>query len=216
VTKPSRSLLDPIDRLSEILFGLIMVLTFTGSLSVAEAGREDVRTMLAAALGCNVAWGIIDAILFLMGALAERSQNLRALTTVRASSDPAMGRRAVADALPPVVAAVMTDDELDTIRRRLMSSASVPDQARLDGRAWLDALGIFVLVVVTTFPVVIPFLISDNALRALRVSNAIAMVMLFVTGYVFARLTGRRPWVVGALMILLGGALVGITIALGG
>jgi len=42
--------LEPIDRLSEVLFGLIMVLTFTGSLSVAEAGREDVRTMLAGAL----------------------------------------------------------------------------------------------------------------------------------------------------------------------
>jgi VIT1/CCC1 family predicted Fe2+/Mn2+ transporter len=209
-------LLDPIDRLSEILFGLIMALTFTGSLSVAQAGREDVRTMLAGALGCNVAWGIIDAILFLMGALAERSQSLNALKAVRASSDPATGRRFVADALPPVVAAVMTDDELDSIRRRLMASESVPDQARLDGRALLDAVGIFLLVVVTTFPVVIPFLMSDNALRALRLSNAIAMAMLFVTGYLFARLTGRRPWVVGALMILLGGALVGITIALGG
>jgi VIT1/CCC1 family predicted Fe2+/Mn2+ transporter len=216
VAKPSHSLLDPIDRLSEILFGLIMALTFTGSLSVAQAGREDVRTMLAGALGCNVAWGIIDAILFLMGTLAERSQSLKALKAVRTSSDPAMGRRFIADALPPVVAAVMTDDELDSIRRRLMASGSVPDQARLDGRALLDAVGIFLLVVVTTFPVVIPFLISDDALRALRLSNAIAMVMLFVTGYLFARLTGRRPWVVGALMILLGGALVGITIALGG
>ena len=38
-----------------------MVLTFTGSLSVAEAGRDDVRTMLIGALGCNLAWGIIDA-----------------------------------------------------------------------------------------------------------------------------------------------------------
>jgi VIT1/CCC1 family predicted Fe2+/Mn2+ transporter len=216
VAKPSHSLLDPIDRLSEILFGLIMALTFTGSLSVAQAGREDVRTMLAGALGCNVAWGIIDAILFLMGTLAERSQSLKALKAVRTSSDPAMGRRFIADALPPVVAAVMTDDELDSIRRRLMASGSVPDQARLDGRALLGAVGIFLLVVVTTFPVVIPFLISDDALRALRLSNAIAMVMLFVTGYLFARLTGRRPWVVGALMILLGGALVGITIALGG
>ena len=53
--------LDPIDRVSEVLFGLIMVLTFTGSLSVAEAGHSEVRTMLVGALGCNLAWGIIDA-----------------------------------------------------------------------------------------------------------------------------------------------------------
>ena len=57
----SKRVLEPIERVSEVLFGLIMVLTFTGSLSVAEAGREDVRTMLIGALGCNLAWGIIDA-----------------------------------------------------------------------------------------------------------------------------------------------------------
>ena len=55
--KSSNRALEPMDRLSEILFGLIMVLTFTGSLSVAEVGREDVRLMLIGALGCNLAWG---------------------------------------------------------------------------------------------------------------------------------------------------------------
>jgi hypothetical protein len=36
----SKRVVSPIDRVSEVLFGLIMVLTFTGSLSVAEAGRD--------------------------------------------------------------------------------------------------------------------------------------------------------------------------------
>ncbi len=44
------SVLDPIDRISEVLFGLIMVLTSTGTLSVATAGRADVKTMILAAL----------------------------------------------------------------------------------------------------------------------------------------------------------------------
>ena len=35
--KSSRRVLQPNERISEVLFGLIMVLTFTGSLSVAEA-----------------------------------------------------------------------------------------------------------------------------------------------------------------------------------
>ena len=78
-SKPSRRVLDPIDRISEVLFGLIMVLTFTGSLSVAEAGRDDVRTMLIGALGCNLAWGIIDAMLYLMGCLAEKGRDLHDL-----------------------------------------------------------------------------------------------------------------------------------------
>ena len=53
-----RRVLDPVDRASEILFGLIMVLTFTVSLNVTEAGRSDVRAMLVGALGCNLAWGL--------------------------------------------------------------------------------------------------------------------------------------------------------------
>ena len=80
--------LDPIDRVSEVLFGLIMVLTFTGSLSVAESGRDDVRAMLVGALGCNLAWGIIDAILYLMGCRAEKSRDLATFRTVREATDP--------------------------------------------------------------------------------------------------------------------------------
>src|SRR6188508_2812276 len=86
--KTSKRVLDPIDRVSEILFGLIMVLTFTGSLSVAEAGREDVRAMLIGALGCNLAWGIIDGVLFLMGSLAEKGRGLLTFRAVRKTTDP--------------------------------------------------------------------------------------------------------------------------------
>src|SRR5512145_3364575 len=76
-TRPRR-VLDPAERISEVLFGLIMVLTFTGSLSIVDAEREDIRAMLIGALGCNIAWGLIDGILYMMGSLAERGRNLAA------------------------------------------------------------------------------------------------------------------------------------------
>jgi hypothetical protein len=199
----TRSALDPIDRLSEILFGLIMVLTFTGSLSVVQAGREDVRTMLIGALGCNIAWGLIDAI-------------LRAWDTARQSADPQVGRQAVADALPPVVASVLTADELESVRQRLIALPEPLRRLYLDGATWRGALAVFLLVVVVMFPVALPFMFISDAVRALRVSNLVAIVMLFAVGFAFARQTGHRPWVVGALMVLLGVALVSITIALGG
>src|SRR5512144_3406487 len=93
----SKRVLDPIDRVSEVLFGLIMVLTFTGALSVAEAGREDVRAMLVGALGCNLAWGIIDGILYLMGSLAERSRGLLAFRAMRRAESPQSAQRIIAD-----------------------------------------------------------------------------------------------------------------------
>jgi hypothetical protein len=64
---PAKRVLDPSDRIAEVLFGLIMVLTFTGSLSIIEAGRDDVHAMLIGALGCNLAWGVIDGVFYLMG-----------------------------------------------------------------------------------------------------------------------------------------------------
>jgi hypothetical protein len=56
-------LLDPIDRISEILFGMIMAVTIIGSLSIATAGQTQVRTVTLSALGCNLAWGLVDAVM---------------------------------------------------------------------------------------------------------------------------------------------------------
>src|SRR5207253_2197035 len=94
-TKPSKHVLQPSDRIAEVLFGLIMVLTFTGSLSVAEADRAEVRTMLIGALGCNTVWGIIDGILYLMGCLAEKGRGLQIFRAVRKATDPKAGQRLI-------------------------------------------------------------------------------------------------------------------------
>jgi len=212
----SKRVLEPIDRVSEILFGLIMVLTFTGSLSVAEAGREDVRTMLIGALGCNLAWGIIDAALYLMASLAERGRAVLTFRAVRNAVDPQHAHRLIADALPPLLASILAPAELASMHERLKQLPEPPEGARLDKQDWLGALGVFLLVFFSTLPVVIPFLIVPSAVRALRISNAIAIVMLFITGFAYGRMTGRHPWLIGFSVVILGVALVGLTMALGG
>jgi len=207
---PFRRVLEPIDRTSEILFGLIMVLTFTGSLSVAQAGRDDVRAMLIGALGCNLAWAIIDAVFYLMGCLEEKNRDL---VTARTE----LGRAVIADSLPPLVAAVVQPSELESMRLRLNELPELPDHPRLDGDDWRAAVGVFLLVFLVTFPVTIPFMVMPHAVSALRVSNTIAIAMLFAMGYAAGRRGGRRrPWLMGVAMVILGAALVGLTIALGG
>ena len=193
-----------------------MVLTFTGSLSVAEAGRDDVRTMLIGALGCNLAWGIIDGVLYLMGCLADKGRGLLTFRALRKATDPSDARRLIVDALPPVVGSVLTQAELEAVRQRLMQLPEPPTQAKLRKDDWLGAVGVFLLVFLCTFPVAIPFLLMRSAGPALRVSNAIAIVMLFLTGYAFGRMTGRHPWLVGISIVILGSILVGLTMALGG
>ena len=213
---PSKRALDPVDRVAEVLFGLIMVLTFTGSLSVAEAGRDDVRAMLVGALGCNLAWGIIDAILYLMGSLAERSRRLMTLRAVRGAETPERARALLADALPPDIASIVEPAELEGMRARLARLPDPPVRARVTKEDWTGAAAVFLLVFLSTFPVVIPFIVMRNAMPAMRVSNAIAVAMLFMTGYTYGRLTGYRPVGMGIAMVALGMVLVGITMALGG
>jgi hypothetical protein len=214
--RSSKRVLEPIDRISEVLFGLIMVLTFTGSLSVAEADRAEVRTMLIGALGCNMVWGIIDAVLYLMGCLSEKGGNLMIYRAVRGAADPGQAQRLIADALPPIVAGVLESAELESIHRRLKQLPEPPARAHLQKDDWLGALGVFFLVFLSTFPVVIPFLLMRDAGPALRTSNGIAIAMLFLAGYAYGKRVERGSWLTGAFMVVLGSVLVGLTMALGG
>jgi hypothetical protein len=215
-SKLSKRVLEPNDRLSEILFGLIMVLTFTGSLSVAEVGREDVREMLVGALGCNLAWGIIDAVFYLMACLAEKGRNLQTFLAVRRATDAGLAHRLIADALPPAVTSVLRPTDLEQMRLRLLQLPEPAGRTHLGKDDWLGALASFFLVFLSTFPVTIPFMLMDDAVRAMRASNAIAVVSLFVAGYAFGRISGRHPLAFGIGMVVFGLALVGMTIALGG
>jgi VIT1/CCC1 family predicted Fe2+/Mn2+ transporter len=214
--KTSKRVLEPIDRVSEVLFGLIMVLTFTGSISVAEAGRDDVREMLVGALGCNLAWGIIDGLFYLMGCLAERSRNLKAYQALRKAGDPQSGQRLIAEALPPLIASILQPAELELMRTRLVQLPPPPERARLQKDDWLGAVGVFLLVFLSTFPVVVPFIFMQQLQPAMRVSNVVAIALLLVSGYAFGRITGRSPWVMGISMVFVGALLVAVTIALGG
>ena len=214
--KSSKRVLDSFDRVSEVLFGLIMVLTFTGSLSVAQAGRDDVRGMLIGALGCTLAWGLIDAVLYLMGCLAEKGRDLKTFRAVRETTNSGKAQRLIADSLPSVIAAILQPEELASLHQRLQQLPEPPERARLGQDDWLGALGVFLLVFIAMLPVVIPFIFMHNAIVALRVSNVIAIGMLFLTGCAFGRCAGRDPWRMGVAMVVLGVVLVGITMVLGG
>ena len=91
-----------------------------------------------------------------------------------------------------------------------------PEPARLRKADWVGAATVFVLVFLSTFPVVIPFLFMRHAASALLVSNAIATGLLFLVGCAFGRLTSRQPLRVGIAMVLLCVLLVGLAKALGG
>ncbi len=210
-----KRLLDPIERSSEVLFGLIMVLTFTGSFRVSGADHDSVDRMLLAALGCNLAWGIIDAIFYLIATLSQRGHNLTLLRDVQAASAE-RGRLLISDAISDDLSTVLTETEIESIRSRMATLPSRGTHARLRRSDYFAALGVFLLVFLSTLPVVLPFVFMRHPVRALRVSNLIAVIMLFLTGLAYGKHAGYRSWHVGLLMVVVGVAMVALTIVLGG
>ncbi len=206
--------LDPIDRISEILFGLIMALTFTVTLDAATADDGEVRSMLLAALGCNIAWGLVDGVMYLSMGLVERAHALRLMRDLRAS-DATTGRSMLKDAVPPVVAATLDDAELDRIRT-MLDQVELPARPRVRADDVLGGLAVATLVFLSTFPVALPFAFIDDPATALRTSNGVALLLLFVAGIALGRYGGIRPIRLGLLMAMLGSLLVAMTVALGG
>jgi VIT1/CCC1 family predicted Fe2+/Mn2+ transporter len=216
VITTSTRILEPSERTAEVLFGLIMVLTFTGSLSMAEAGRTDIHTMLIGALGCNLAWGVIDGVLYLLGALAERSRDLEVYRAVRHAELPAEGRHVILAAVPPIIGSALDSIVLEDIRLRVRRRAVAPHRPRLGAADWRGAAAVCLLVFASTFPVALPFVLMQDAPRALRISNVVAVIMLFCAGAAYGRAVERSPVAVGLAMVALGAVLVTMTIALGG
>ena len=208
--------LSPVDRISEMLFGLLMALTFTGAVSVAESGKAEIRTMFLAALGCNLAWGLVDGVMHLIRTVTERGRLISLVRAVKGASDAPAGRAVVEQSLSQVAAGLVSPAEIEAIRSRIVALASPPARPRLGWRDLGVALQIFFIVVVSTFPVVLPFILLRDVTLAKNISNAIALAMLFLGGLGLGRYAGYGSWRVGLIMAGLGTALVIAINALGG
>jgi len=219
-TNPARTVREPVlsvvDRVSEMLFGLFMALTFTGAVSVAGQGEAQIRTMFIAALGCNLAWGLVDAVMYLVRTATDRGRLLSLIRAVRAAPDAQAGCELIERSLSRVAAGLVTATEIEAMRGRVMALTHVPVRPELNRGDALAALAIFLIVVASTFPVVLPFMMFADVGVAKSGSRAVALVMLFFGGLALGRYAGFGSWKVGAIMVGLGTGLVAAINALGG
>lgn len=211
--------LDPAESLAEILFGLIMVLTCTlGASLLAGIERESLRTMLVAALGCNIAWGIIDAVLYVMGNVFVRTRNTRLLHAVRSAANETAALAIVRQTLEPRAGAYGGEEDREqlyrSMHRVIVRGEATPGTITIDDIR--GGVAVFVLVVAAAIPSAIPYLLIGDPFVALRIANVVQVALLFVVGFLWARSIGGQAWRTGMVMMLSGVALVGVAIALGG
>jgi VIT family protein len=215
-TPKLKVLLNPLDRAAEILFGLIMALSFTCSIGIATRGPAEVRQLVIGAIGCNLAWGIVDATMYLIGVLARKSRSKTIFDAVQNPSKKEKAKSYISEELPSVVVSAVGAEGLEKIRNELAGMPRESIDARLNRRDVKEAIAIFFLIFISTFPLVIPFVLINDTQLALRVSNAVAIVMMFFCGWKVAKYVGYNKWKMSLAIILIGIMLVAVTIALGG
>jgi VIT1/CCC1 family predicted Fe2+/Mn2+ transporter len=211
--------LDPASRLGEVLFGLIMVLsvTLTAGLTVQE-GAAGVRQLLVAALGCNIAWGIIDGIMYVMNCMTERAEKAHFIHAIQASPDAASALDIVRVEIEPRFEALTGPENREVVCRSIreyLARAEAPKIGVTKDDLY-GAVACFLEVFLSCLPVAVPFLIFSEPTLALRISNFLLIAMLFLVGHKWARYAHTNGLVTGLVMVAIGLALVGVAILLGG
>jgi len=219
MTSFARRYLDPASRLGEVLFGLIMVLTITSTagLTMAE-GREGVRQLLFTAIGCNLAWAIIDAIMYLMNCVTVRSGKLQLIRAVQTAPDSETALALIQEGVEPELQSLLDPAGVagfsQSTLKHMRLAKIVP--IALTKEDFYGALACFWLVLIACLPATLPFLIFSAPRFALRVSNFLLIVLLFLVGRAWARHVKTNQLVAGSVMVAVGLALVGIAVLLGG
>ena len=209
--------LDPAARLGEALFGLIMALGFTGAVRLGEEEANN-RALFIGILGCNLAWAIVDGVMYVLTALVERGRKLRLVREVLSAPTDEAALQQIGRELDGPLMTLTTPQErlqvhgwvLEILRR------GGSEEARVERQDLLGGLAASLLVLLATFPVVVPFLVIPDPNLATRISNLIGLVLLFLLGVRWGQIVGGRSIRIATGLTLVGVVLVLITIVLGG
>jgi hypothetical protein len=208
--------LEKPERITEALFGLIMVLTFTCTISVSNAGKQEVRELLYAAVSCNLAWGLVDSIMYLMGQLINRVHYVTQLKRIRQARKASEWRDIIREKISPLMSEMLEDEDIDRLAEKVRKLPALHPKKTLVLKNLVVAAQIFLLVFLVSFPVTLPFIFITDVTLALRVSNGIALLLLAMGGYSLGKYSGMRPFRTAIAYAAIGAALVVLAIALGG
>jgi VIT family len=216
----TRRHLDPASRLGEILFGLIMVLTVTLTAGFTAAdGKKGVRQLLLAAIGSNVAWGIIDAVMYIMNSMMVRRGKMRLVEAVQRAPDAETALVLIQNGIEPELQELLAPEKAEAFSKSVLRhivEAEIANRRIVTKEDLYGALASFWLVFVSCLPAATPFFIFAQPQFALRVSNFLLIAGLFYVGQKWAEYAGKNRLAVGSAMVAVGLTLVGVAILFGG
>jgi phosphoribosylformylglycinamidine (FGAM) synthase PurS component len=202
--------------------GVIMVLVMIGYLKLSLSRGEDIEmknTLILIPLGCNAAWGMIDGLMYVLINLIRRGKVYRLSQSIKSKKDQEDVQTSIEDALSSTVIDSLKEEDKEKISDEILKRV---DPTKIEKPEWITKkdlvviLFTFLLVVSTAIPLIIPFIIFDDLILAIRVSFIIGLGMLFSIGYLWGKYASRNKIRSGIAMMIIGSVIVGITLALGG
>ena len=219
------NLLDPIDRLAETIYSVLILLTFTLAFrifhleTVGTVSDEYINNLLGGALLAIVAYGVIDGIVYMLTEVLERGEKHRLLWHIQAADTGEEAAEAVADELDFILEPITSEDQRAALYRDILAHLhdSEPQPIRLKREDFIGALGCVFVAIISVLPALLPFLIVRNdPSLAIRLSNIISFAVLFYAGYQWGKYTEINPWKTGLVLVGVGGLLAAIAIPFGG
>jgi hypothetical protein len=220
-------LLDPMDRLVEAIYSVLIVLTFTLAIDVLDTSTAVGESLVSAAMfqlfvaafGCAVAWGLIDGVMYVMTSMFERGEERRLFMAIGDAASEEEGVALLADELDGAYAEMVSAEDREVLYRGLYArlKAAAPRRVGFKKEDFAGALGVALVAVLAALPVVLPLLLAPvDPTMALRLSNVVAFGMLYWMGQRWGRRVGAVPWKMGLSLLLIGVAMMVVAIPLGG
>lgn len=207
--------LSPFERASESVFGILMAISVTAAFEITVGKDIDVRELMVAALGCNLAWGLIDAVMYLLHQQFERFRNHRIALQLRTVTSEEAFRSQVREMVPPLVAEALTPDSIARLRQGL-ERLPAGRPSFWPAQEFAVAGLICLIVFGSTLPLVVPFMLMQDPWLAMRASHMVAVATLFALGWGLGRWSGASPFGSAVIFAAVGTVLAGACVALGG
>ena len=220
-------LLDPIDRLSESIFSILILLSFTLAFRIIKLGADPtqpipntyVNELLIGAAGATLAWGIIDGIMYALMAMFERGERHRLLHQLQSAHSDEEGVQIVANEFDYILEPITGEEQRQILYQDVLEHLrdGTAQPVRLTRADLAGGFGSVLVAVIAVLPSFVPFLLFyNNPALAIRVSNVVSFVVLFGLGYQWGKYTGADPWRTGLLLAAIAAIMVLIAIPLGG
>ena len=219
------NLLDPIDRLAETIYSILILLTFTLAFRIFKLNpgeavtSEYVNDLLVAALLAIVAWGVIDGIVYVLTEVLERGERHRILWHIQSADTAEEAAAAVADEFDYILEPITGESQRAMLYRDVLDHLrdSRPQPVKLKREDFIGALACVLVAVISVLPSLVPFaLIRNDPALAIRVSNVVSFAVLFYSGYEWGKYTGTSRIKTGLVLVAVGVLLVAIAIPFGG